>query len=66
MAEVVGYARKQGSKAIGKDKFVERKTQKSMAEETCGLAESDRSKEGPLIGGQGLQDEELGVGLGEG
>ncbi len=53
------------SKADDADKFLERKTRTASAEETCGLAQSDGRQEGPLIGGQGVQAEELGGGLGK-
>ena len=48
------------------EKFLKRKTHKATFKETRGLAQTDRCKEGPFISKQGLQDEELGVGLGEG
>jgi hypothetical protein len=54
------------SKDDDADKFHKRKTQKSWSEETRGLVESDRSKEGSLIGGQSLQAQELGDGLATG
>jgi hypothetical protein len=52
----------QTSKGERVDKFHEGKTQKRASEETGGLAQSDRGEEGPLLGGQSLQTEELGAG----
>jgi len=51
----------QVSKDDGADKFLKWKTQNSTSEETCGLAQSGRRKEGPLINWQDLQDGELGL-----
>jgi len=48
------------------DQFHEWNTRTSSSEETGGLDQSNRGKEGPLIGGQGVSAEEPGDGLGEG
>jgi len=67
LARVVGERQcDERSKAVVKEQFHKRKTHRVTAEETRRLAQSDRCTEGSLIGGQDLQDEEFGVGVGEG
>ena len=55
----------QMSKGGEVDQFHEGNTRTFSSEETGGLDQPDRCKEGPLIGGQGVSTEEPGDGQGE-
>ena len=67
LARGVGESQKEErSKGAVKEKFHKRKTHRAATEETRRMAQPDRGEEGSLIGGQGLQEEELGDGMAEG
>lgn len=67
LARVVGESQtEEMSKVDVKENFPKRKTHRAATEETRTMAQPDRGKEGPLVGGQGVQEEELGDGMAEG